>query len=63
MLDDTYNVWSVAATSAFGVVGMDCAVFDSGDGGFDEAGFIECVCMDETLNVEFVADCEAGIDG
>ena len=62
MFDDGDDVWCVAAAGAFGVVGVDCAVFEGGDGGFDEAGFVEGVGVDEALDVVLVADGEAGVD-
>jgi len=63
MFDHRDDIRSVATAGAFGVVSVNSTVFESGDGGFDEAGFIERVGVDETLNVVFVADAEAGVDG
>lgn len=56
VLDYADDVGCVTTSCAFGVVGVDCAVFDGSDGRFHEAGFVECVGMDETLDVQFIAD-------
>ena len=61
--DDADDVGGVAAARAFGVVRVDGSPFDGRDGGLDEAGFVERVCVDERLDVVFVADCQAGVDG
>jgi hypothetical protein len=55
-LDDGDDVGSVAAAGAFGVVGVDCAVLEGFDCLLDEAGFVQGVCVDEALDVVFVAD-------
>jgi hypothetical protein len=46
----------MATASAFGVVGMDCTVLEGLDRLFDEAGFVQGICVNETLNVVFIAD-------
>lgn len=53
----------MATAGAFGVVGVDCAVFYGGDCLFDEAGFVESVGVDEALDVVFVADTGRWISG
>lgn len=57
------DVGCVASAGAFGVVGVDCAVFEGGDGLLDVSGFVECVGVDEALDVVFIADTEAVVDG
>lgn len=47
----------------FGVVGVNGVVFEGGDGGFNEVRFVEGVCVDEVLDVEFVVDGEIGVNG
>lgn len=49
------DVWCVAAACAFSVVCVDCAVVDGRDGGLDEAGLVECIGVDEALDVVFIA--------
>ena len=61
-LDHGDDVWCVATACTFGMVGMDCAAFKCGDGGFNEAGLVQGIRVDECLNVKFVADAETGID-
>lgn len=63
MLDHADDVGGMAAAGAFGVVGVDCAVLEGCDGGFDEAGFVERVRVDEALDVVLVAYGETGVDG
>ena len=60
---DADDVGSVAAAGAFGVIGVDGASFEGGEGGFEEAGFVEGIGVDGDLDVELIGDAEAGIDG
>ena len=53
----------MAATSSFGVKGMDRAAFDCGDGVFHEAGFVERVGMDANLHIHLIGYRQAGING
>ena len=53
----------VAATGAFGVVRVNSAVFEGGDGGFHEAGLVERVGVDEDLDIVFVGDAGGGVSG
>lgn len=62
VLADFDDIGCVPAASAFSVVGVNRTVLEGGDGGLDEAGFIERVCVDEALDVVFVADGETSID-
>ena len=41
VFDDRYDIWSVAASSSFSMIGMNGSVLESGNRGLDEAGFIE----------------------
>ena len=59
---DADDVRRVAASGAFGVIGMDRA---SGDGGyrrFQETGFVDRVGVDGGLDVEFVGDFQARVN-
>ncbi len=58
-LDD---VWRVTATGTFGVVGVDGAALEGGEGGFDKAGFVEGVAVDRHLHVVLVGDAQAVVD-
>ena len=60
---DCDDVWRVAAAGAFGVVGVNRAAGDGGDGRFEETGFVDRVGVDRHLDVEFVGDFQAGVDG
>lgn len=57
-LDDRDDVRGVAATGTFGMVGVYNTVLEGSNGGFDEAGFVQRVRMDESLDVMLVADAE-----
>jgi hypothetical protein len=63
VLDDGDDVWGVAATSALGVVGVYSAILERVDGGLDEAGLVERVCMDEALDVKLVTDTQTSVNG
>jgi hypothetical protein len=56
MFDDRNDVGGVAATRAFGVIGVDSAVLEGRDGGFDKARFVQSVGMYEALNIVVIAD-------
>ena len=58
-LDD---VRRVAAAGALGVVGVDGAVLERGDGVLDEAQLVQRVGVDHHLDVVFVGDGEAVVD-
>ena len=60
---DANDVRSVAAAGAFGVIGVNRAAGDRGDRGFEETGFVDRVGVDGNLDVEFVRDFQAGVDG
>nr|GEW53102.1 chaperone protein DnaJ A6, chloroplastic [Tanacetum cinerariifolium] len=59
-LDD---VRCMAATGAFGVVGVDGAVLERRQRGFDEAGFVQGVSVDRHLNIILIGDAQAVVDG
>jgi hypothetical protein len=62
MLNHADDIWGMATSSAFGVVGVDCPVLESSDSGFNEAGLIEGISVNEDLDVQFIADSKTGID-
>ena len=41
----------MATTCAFRMEGMNGTAFQGGDGIFDEAGFIQRICMDHDLHI------------
>ncbi|MCY1415244.1 hypothetical protein D9M71_307180 [compost metagenome] len=53
----------MAATGTFGVVGVNGAALESGQGGFDEAGFVEGVGVDRHLHIVLVGNAQAIVDG
>ncbi len=57
------DVRRVATTGAFGVVSMDGAAFDRGDGRFDKARFVQGVSMDGHRHVVVIGDTQAAIYG
>lgn len=63
MLHDADDVRCVAAAGTLGVVGVDSAALEGADGLLDEAALVECVGVDEALNVVLVADGQTGVDG
>jgi hypothetical protein len=63
MFDHTNDIRSMPTACTFSVIGMDRSVLESFDSGLHEAGFVERVCVDKTLDIEFVADCETGVNG
>lgn len=46
MFDYRDDIWGVTTSCSFGVVGVNSSVFESGDCGFDEAGFIQGIRVD-----------------
>ena len=60
---DLNNVRGVAAARAFGVVGVNGAAFEGGDGILHEAGFVQRVGVDGDLHVVFFGDGERAVDG
>ncbi len=58
-LDD---VRCMAATGTFGVVGVDGAALERGEGGFDKARLIEGVTVDRHLHVVGIGDAQAVVD-
>lgn len=50
------QVWRMSAASAFNMVGVDSASFESSCGLLDEAGFVEGVAVQFALNVVLVTD-------
>lgn len=63
MFHDGNDIRGVAAARSFGVVGVDGAALEGGNGLLDEAGLVEGVGVDAALDVELIADSEAGVDG
>src|SRR5690606_17761149 len=59
-LDD---VGRVAAAGALGVIGVDGAVPEGGNGVLDEAALVEGVGVDHHLHVEGIGDAQAVVDG
>lgn len=57
------DVWGVSSAGTFGVVCVNGPVFEGGDCLFDETGLVEGIGVDEALDVVFVADVEAAVDG
>jgi len=57
------DVGRVSAAGAFGVIGVNRAAFEGADGILEVAGFVEGVGVDGDLDVEFIGDTEATIDG
>ena len=51
------------STRTFGVIGVDCAPFEGGQGGFDESRFIQSVRVNSHLYVKFIGYSETGVDG
>lgn len=60
---DGDDVGRVAAAGALGVVRVDGAAAEGGDGRLDEAPLVERVRVDQALHVELVAHAQAGVDG
>ncbi len=56
------DVRCVAAAGAFGVVGMDAAPLERGQGVFHKAGFVQGVGVDRHLHVVFVRHRQAVVD-
>src|SRR5690606_2110554 len=60
---DLDDVGSVAAAGALGVVGVDGAVPEGGNGVLDKAALVEGVGVDHHLHVEGIGDAQAVVDG
>ncbi len=56
------DVRRVAAAGAFGVIGVNRAAFERGNGAFDKAGFVQGVGMNRHLHVVFVRDAQTAIN-
>ncbi len=56
------DVRGVTAAGAFRMVGVDRSAFERRDGIFDEAAFVERVCVDTDLHIHVVGDRETGSD-
>lgn len=62
VLNDRDDVWGVAASSTFSVVRVNRPTLERGDGRLDEARLVECISVNETLNIQFIADGKACVD-
>ena len=60
---DADDVRRVAAAGALGVIHVDGAALDGGQGVFEEARFVQRVGVELDLKIHFVGDREAAIDG
>ena len=60
---DADNIRRMAASRAFGVISVDRAARDRGDGVLHEAGFVDGIGMNRHLHVEIVGHPQAGVDG
>ena len=63
MLNHRYDVRSMASACSFGVIGMNCPVFESSDRCLNKAGLVERVGVDQALYILFVAYTQARING
>ncbi|MCY1172032.1 hypothetical protein D3C87_1825120 [compost metagenome] len=52
----------MTATGTFGVIGVNGAALEGGEGGFDETGLVEGVGVDRHLHVEPVGHAQAVVD-
>ena len=57
------DVGGVAASGAFGVIGVNRPAADRGDGVLDEPGLVQRVGVDRHLHVELVGDRQTRVDG
>ena len=57
------DIWSVATSGTLCMVGVDRAALEGADGLLDESGFIERIGVDEGLDIIFIANGQAGVDG
>jgi len=60
---DLDDVGSVAATRAFGVIGVNGPAGDGRDGIVYETRFVQCIGVDRYLDIEFVGHAQASVDG
>lgn len=56
MFNDGNDVGRMSTACTFSVVSVDSAILESSDGSLNKARFVECVCVNESLNVVLVAD-------
>ena len=56
------DVGGVPTACAFGVVGVDAAIFEGGDGVFHKACFVQGISVDGDLNIIVFGNVEAGVD-
>lgn len=63
MLHDADDVRGVATAGALGVVRVDGAPLEGGEGALDEPRLVERVRVDQALHVQLVADGQARVDG
>lgn len=56
MLDDRDDVRSVPASGTFGVVSVNRTSLECLDGLFNKAGFVECVGVDQSLDVVLITN-------
>ncbi len=59
---DPQNIRCMTTARPFGVVGVNGAVFEGGNGSFDKARFVEGIGVDSNGNVVLVGNAEAGIN-
>src|SRR3954468_3217271 len=62
MFHNTDNIRSMTTSSTFGVVCMNCSIINRCDCRFDEPRFVEGIGANETLDIQLITNCEAGID-
>src|SRR5580692_7500520 len=60
---DFDNVRRMPTASAFGVKCVNCSALESRDSIFDKAAFVQCVRVDKNLNIHFVRNRKAVVDG
>src|SRR5688500_1684970 len=53
----------MAAAGTFGMIGVDGAALEGGEGAFHEPGLVERIRVDCDLDIEFIRNGEAGVDG
>ena len=59
---DLDDIGRMTATRAFRVIGVDRAALEGSNGVFHESGFIQRVCVNRDLNVEFLCDTQTLVD-
>jgi hypothetical protein len=63
MLDDANNVRGMTSACSFGMVGMYRPILKGGDCLFDEPRLVECISVDECLDVVLVTDSQTRVYG